>query len=106
MAIIPQARLFSWRQIEARTLYLEGVYRKRWNFEDVTGPHECDCGVDCESPDSNIDMTLKFDRTQILASLGDMNDGDIVTLTLTGNLESEYGGTPILGTDTVIIRKE
>lgn len=98
--------VFDVTQIDPDSVYLEGVYRKRYNYEDVTGPHECDCGFDCESPDGNVDMTLKFDRKQIIPVIGEVNDGDVIELTLTGNLKSEFGGTPIQGTDTIIIEKE
>ncbi len=92
--------VFDVTQIDPDSVYLEGVYRERYNYEDVTGPH------DCESPDGNVDMTLKFDRKQIIPVIGDVNDGDVIELTLTGNLKSEFGGTPIQGTDTIIIEKK
>lgn len=98
--------VFDVTHIDPDSVYLEGVYRERYNYEDVTGPHECDCGFDCESPDGNVDMTLKFDRKQIIPVIGEVNDGDVIELTLTGNLKSEFGGTLIRGTDTIIIEKE
>lgn len=97
---------FDVTQIDPDSVHLEGVYRKRYNYEDVTSPHECDCGFDCESPDGHIDMTLKFDQKQIITALVEVNDGELIELTLTGNLKSEFGGTPIRGTDTIIIEKE
>jgi hypothetical protein len=43
---------------------------------------------------------LKFDRSEIIAALGEVADGEVVQLTITGNLGD---GTPIVGTDCVII---
>lgn len=91
-------------QIDPDTLYLEGVYRKRWNLEDVTRPHECE--YDYENPDGHLDMTLKYSRTDIVNALGQVSDGDVLNLTLTGNLKPVHGGTPIMGSDTAVIVKK
>jgi hypothetical protein len=41
-----------------------------------------------------------------VAALGDVNDGDVLALHLTGNLKEEHTGTPIQGEDVVRIIKK
>ena len=85
-----------------------GVPAERSASEDVATPYEevvegCD---DCseEGPDGLLDLTLKFDKQAVIATLGDVGDGDCILLTLTGYL---YDGTGFLGSDVVrIIKKE
>jgi hypothetical protein len=42
----------------------------------------------------------------VVAALGDVSDGDVIIIVLTGNLTEENGGTPIVGADVVIIIKK
>ncbi len=65
--------------------------------------------LDCteEGPDGFLDLTLKFDMQEIVPAIGeDVVDGEVIVLTLTGNLFEEFGGTPIKGEDVVIILKK
>ena len=57
-------------------------------------------------PDGFLDLTLKFNVQEVVAALGEVNDGDVLVLQLTGNLLEEYGGTPIVGEDVVRIIKK
>ena len=95
---------FDVTQINPATIQLEGVSPLRWNLEDVATPFD---GEPCEchelGGDGWFDLTLKFRTQDIVAMLGDVNDGDEVVLTLTGEL---YGGTPIEGQDCVWILKK
>jgi len=50
-------------------------------------------------------LALRFDNQEIISSLGEISDGDVRLLELTGNLKKEFGGTPISGKDVVIIIK-
>jgi hypothetical protein len=43
---------------------------------------------------------------EIVDALGEVNDGDCVVLTLTGNLKEEFGGISIIGEDVVKIIKK
>jgi len=70
-------------------------------LEDVGTP-----GVPLAPGDGFLDLSLKFDAQAIVAALGVVNDGDNVTLQLTGNLKSEFGGAPIAGEDVVVIIKK
>jgi hypothetical protein len=103
---------FDVTQVDVATVQLEGVSPLRWDCEDVATPFEpfigkeaCDCCTE-EGPDGYLDLTLKFDTQEIVAALGDVEDGDCVVLHLTGNLMEEYDGTPILGEDVVVILKK
>ena len=57
--------------------------------------------------DGLLDLSLKFDMQEIMPAIGeDVVDGEVIVLTLTGNLFEEFGGTPIKGEDVVIILKK
>lgn len=100
---------FDVTQVDPASVRLEGVAPLRWSLEDVATPFEPFIGkedaFDCtdEGPDGFLDLTLKFDAQEIVAALGDVNDGDVLVLTLTGNLLEEFDGTPIQGEDVVVI---
>jgi hypothetical protein len=99
-------------QIDPATILLEGVSPLRWALEDVATPFEPYIGkqdaFDCteDGPDGFQDLTFKFDEQEIVAALGEVNDGDVLVLQLTGNLKEEFGGTPIFGEDVVVILKK
>jgi len=105
--VLPAAILgtedFDVSTVDPATVLLEGVAALRWNFEDVSTPVEpgddpCECTTD--GADGYMDMTLKFDRQEILAALGPVSDRDTVVLTLTG---MTYDSTEIEGQDCVRI---
>jgi hypothetical protein len=101
---------FDVTQIDPSTVQLEGMAPLRWSLEDVATPYATiaeDAQACLESgPDSWADLTLKFDNQQIIAALGDVEDGDVLILTLTGNLTGEFGGSAIEGRDAIeILRK-
>lgn len=96
-------------QIDGATLRLAGVPARRFAVEDVATPVEPLFGrttEDCSSdgPDGIVDLTAKFSVEELAAALADAEEGEW-TLTLTGNLLPEFGGTPITGEDVVIIRR-
>jgi len=97
---------FNVSNIDPSTVMLENISALRWNFEDVATPvanpeEECDCTT--EGPDGHLDLMLHFDKGDIVETLGDVNNGDEIPLTLTGSL---YDGTELEGNDCVIIRKK
>jgi hypothetical protein len=88
--------------VDVSSLCLSGVAPLRYDFEDVGTPpsngNDCDCTS--EGPDGFVDLTLKFQRSEIVAALGMVSVGDVIPLTLTGNL---VDGEPFEGTDCVTI---
>jgi hypothetical protein len=96
---------FDVNTIDIASIRLEGVASFRSSFEDVATPvldgNECDCNT--AGPDGYADLTLKFDTEEIVGALGDVNDGDAVPLTLTGVLDEEHCGTPIIGSDCIAV---
>jgi uncharacterized repeat protein (TIGR01451 family) len=106
-------------QVDPASIRLEGVAPLRWAWEDVAEPFEPyvgkgDCFLDCWGwmgdeaypGDGYMDLTLKFKAQEVIAALGDVEDGDCPVLHLTGNLMDEYGGVPIFGEDVVWILKK
>jgi len=92
--------------IDPVTVTLEGVAPIRWNIEDVATPDgelEDDCNATTAGADGYDDLTLKFAKQEIVAALGPVHDGDVIVLTVTGNL---FYGTPIEGYDCVIIKSK
>ena len=91
--------------IDVSSLILEGVAPIRSNYEDVAAPvengDECECTT--AGPDGFMDLTLKFEKREIIATLGAVATGDLVELTLTGVL---LDGTPFDASDCVTILAE
>jgi hypothetical protein len=89
--------------IDVSSLLLEGVAPLRHSYEDVAAPvedgEECECTT--AGPDGYMDLTLKFQKSEIAAALGAFSDGDVIALTLKGQLND---GTPFKGIDCVVIR--
>jgi hypothetical protein len=93
--------------IDPASIFLGGARAIRSSHEDVAAPAsegtpdegECDCTT--EGPDGKTDLTLKFNTQDIVQLLGDVNHGDLRLLTLTGAL---YDGTPIEGSDCIVVR--
>ena len=103
---------FDVTQIDVLTVALEGVAPLRSSLEDVATPFVPITGredaLDCTeaSADGFVDLTLKFDRQDVVAALGSVNDGDVLVLQLTGNLLPAFGGTAFTGEDVVVILKK
>jgi hypothetical protein len=99
---------FDVAQVDPTSLSLEGVAPLRWSLEDVATPFGDDISdppvaTDCttEGPDGLTDLTLKFDAQEVVAALGAVGRGDVVVVTLTGEL---LDGTPIEGEDVIRIQ--
>ena len=104
--------VFDVTQVDPVTVRLEGVAPLRWDWEDVATPYESSGEVeycmDCtaDGPDEFLDITLKFNTQEVVGVIGEVDDRDCLQLTLTGNLFEEFGGTPIVGEDVVLILKK
>jgi len=112
--VIPVAILgtddFDVIDIEIESLRLVGVEPIRVDIEDVSTPFEpflgkVNCTEDCNElgPDGFLDLTLKFDKQEVVEALGDVGDGACLVLDLTGNTTDD---TPIVGEDVVLIKKK
>jgi hypothetical protein len=58
----------------------------------------CECNT--IGPDGYLDLTLKFKTQEIVEAIGDVNDGDILPLELTG---VSFDETPIEGADCILV---
>ena len=90
--------------VDIGSIRLNGVAPAKSKIKDVTAPSALEL-CDCEKlpKDTYDDIILKFHSHRIIATLGAVNDGEQKTLTLTGNLLEEFGGTAIEGKDCVLI---
>jgi probable HAF family extracellular repeat protein len=67
---------------------------------DYTFLIENECNCTTEGADGFTDLMLKFKTHDIVDALGDVNDEDVLELSITGILKD---GTPIEGSDCIII---
>jgi hypothetical protein len=74
-------------------------------FVPFVGKKYCEDCNDLES-DGYLDLMIKFDSQEVVAALGDVNDGDCIMVTLTASLKEEFGSSPIIGEDVVVILKK
>ncbi len=93
--------------IDPTSIRLTGVEPLRSSYEDVatsvSDSNDCNCTE--EGPDGFLDLTLKFKTQRIVEAVGDVNDGDVLTLELTGVLFDPMPfETPIEGADCILIR--
>lgn len=95
---------FNVTTVDIASILLEGVWPIHSAYEDVATPlpdgsESCDCTE--EGPDGYLDLTLTFEVFDILSALGQVSDGDMIPLNLTG---TTLDGSPIEGSDCVVIR--
>lgn len=99
---------FDVSEIDPATVELEGVSPLRWDTEDVATPFDGEISDpaqrdECtdEGADGFTDLTLKFDTQDVLDAFGAVSDGDVVVVSLTGELTD---GQPFEGVDVVWIK--
>jgi hypothetical protein len=98
--------------VSLRLEHFTGVTPATWALEDVATPYKPYTGkataYDCTKGgrDGYLDLTFKLATQELVAALGEVHDGDVLVLHLSGNLREEYGGTAILGEDVVVIVKK
>ncbi len=89
--------------IDVASIRLADVAPIRSELEDVAAPvsdgEECECTT--EGPDGYLDLTLKFKTQDIVQALGEVVNGEVLVLTITGELSDE---TPIEGADCILIK--
>ena len=97
---------FDVTQVDVDSITLDGVSPIRHSIKDVAAPHQVptvpqpDSCTD-EGPDGFDDLTLKFNMQEIVAALGAVSKGDVISVELEGQL---LDGTPIEGYDIIIIK--
>ena len=75
-----------WDQVDPETVTLQGVLQVYWELRAD-------------------DLLLKFPAKDVIATFPPVKDGDVLELTLEGQLYEKYGGAEIVGYDEVIILK-
>ena len=109
--VIPVAILgtadFDVSRVNPSSIRLEGVAPVKWSVKDVATPFigALNDAFDCNvlGPDGFADLNLKFNNNEVVAAIGPVNDGDVLLLTLSGELDD---GSPIDAVDVVVIRNE
>ncbi len=99
---------FNVEDIDVSTISLEGVSASFHSFEDVSTPfilsseEELD-EYDCHTlgADGYIDLSLKFDTQELVSALGPVEKGQVILITLTGQL---LDGSDFSANDIIIIR--
>lgn len=98
---------FDVRTIDPSSVRLQGVPALRSSLEDVAAPFTgaLTNAYSCTTagPDGLTDLTLQFDKSAVAATLGPVATGQVLLLTLSGNLLPQYGGAAIKGQDIVVI---
>jgi len=95
--------------VSLRLEHLSGVIPVKWAYEDVATPYEPYTGksgaYDCtkDGPDGYLDLVFKFNTHELVAALGEVTDGQVLLLHISGTLKVEYGGGLITGEDVVVI---
>ena len=109
-AVIPVAILGSdildVMDLEVESITLNGVDPVSHSYQDVAGPAadvDAYCGCTTDGSDGYLDLTLRFDRDEIIQSLGPVSDGEVVQVIITG-LHSD--GDPFYGGDCFLIRSK
>lgn len=90
---------FDVTQVDPDSVTVGGVPPLSWELEDVGTP-----GSPTEGPDGTVDLTYKFSTPQVVATLGQVHNGQEVALLLTGSLATD--GRVFGGRDTVFIEKK
>jgi hypothetical protein len=103
---------FDVAQIDPASVTLMAVAPFRWATEDVATPYVPYLGkegaYDCttDGPDGFMDLSFKFKTQEVVAAFGAVADGDVLIVPLTGNLMEEFGGTPIVGEDVIVVLRK
>lgn len=99
---------FDVNDIDVSTINISGLSPVRSSVEDVATPwggdpsepvSRNDCGAD--EPDGYDDLTLKFDTQELIAAIDPVAKGDVVVVTIEGEL---IGGGAFTGSDVIWIK--
>ena len=108
MAILGTAT-FDVTTVDPSSVRLNRVSPLRSALEDTatpfTGALAGSNSCSTAGPDGFTDLVFAFSNPAVSASLGTVTNGQVLVLTLTGNLNAQNGGTPITGQDIVVVKK-
>jgi uncharacterized repeat protein (TIGR03803 family) len=100
---------FDVTKVDPSSVKLQGVGALRSSLEDVatpfTGPLVSATSCTTAGPDGFLDLVLFFSDSAVSAALGTVTNGQVLELTLTGNLKPQFGGNAITGQDVVVINQ-
>jgi hypothetical protein len=102
---IPGTEGFNVLDVDVGSIRLEGIPPLRSRVNDLTGPvMDIQDSWDCKpaSSDGFDDLSLRFANQAIVTAIGDVSDGELIVMTLTGRLSD---GTRFEGTDLIRIGK-
>lgn len=99
---------FDVTKIDPSSVKLQRVSPLRSVVEDLSTPFSGTHGnansCTTAGPDGFADLVVFFDNQAVSAALGNIKSGDVLVLTVTGNLRPQFGGTPVTGQDVVVIK--
>jgi uncharacterized protein len=90
---------FDVTEIDPSSITLAGVAPRLWGYEDISTAYDCSNLVG----DGYLDLVLHFDSQEIAFVMGEVLDGDLVTLKLIARLLPDFGATRIVGQDEVLV---
>jgi hypothetical protein len=108
---------FDVRAVDRDTVRVIGIkpkdFKTDYNFSPVVGALLGRTVVgDCAAqvPDAYLDLLMKVDSLDLARAIEQvigrrLRDGETLALTLSGRLKREYGGTPFVGEDLVIVSR-
>ena len=96
--------------VDPSSVKLHGVSPLRSSVQDTTAPFTggLTSATSCTTagPDGFKDLVLQFSNPAVSTALGGVSNGQVLVLTLTGNLLPQFGGAPIMGQDIVVVVKQ
>lgn len=99
---------FNVEDIDVSSIYLEGVSATFHSFEDVSTPYSLSSVEELDENDCHtlgadgiMDLSLKFDSQELLSAIGPVDKGDVILITLTGQL---LDGSDFRASDIITIR--
>lgn len=93
-------------KIDVASIKLEGRAPVSSEYADVGKPISDPFACYDQGTDGVADLLVSFDTQHIIPALGDLKNGEVRVLTLTGRLKEEFGGYQIRGEDVVVVLEE
>lgn len=100
---------FDVKAVDPTSIRLEGIRPLRFVFEDSATPFagafdpKKPLSCTAKGPDGIADLSLKFDVESLALAFSEVENREVRTLILIGQLKPEFGSTPFRGMDVVVI---